>query len=227
MGIAIALAVTQILHQRGGRVTQAQRHFLGATLLHFAHGGLECLVDSIALGRAGQIDNGLGHRQFAFRTAEAFLGLPRIQRQGETARIGVADVFRSHAHHPARNIQGVATTVQHAREPVQAGVRVRAADRFVQRRDQIVEGLTLLVETSCAAGQNFVENGAVDAVLSLRGGDLRCQFKQVERAAGITVGKTGDTCQFFLAALHAGQAPLAIRQGIPEYAEDGVFVQRL
>src|SRR5690554_6411519 len=100
MGITIGLAVAQLLHQPGRRVAQVQRRFQRRLSGHILARGIVGLVHRIALGRTGQIDNGLGNRQLALGTAEPLLHIPGIQAQGQGPGIGIADVLAGHAHYP-------------------------------------------------------------------------------------------------------------------------------
>jgi hypothetical protein len=47
------------------------------------------------------------------------------------------DVLGSEAHQPARHVHRVFARLQHAREPIEAGIGVGVADRLVQRADEI------------------------------------------------------------------------------------------
>src|SRR3569833_1452523 len=66
----------------------------------------------------GEIDHGLGDGERAFGAAEPLLYVPGLERQGQRARVGVADVLIRHAHHAARDVERIGTAVEHAREPV-------------------------------------------------------------------------------------------------------------
>ena len=55
------------------------------------------LVHGVALRRTGQEYDRLRQCQFAFRAAESLVHLPRIQRDAQRPRVGVADVFGRHA----------------------------------------------------------------------------------------------------------------------------------
>src|ERR1019366_3550189 len=74
VGIAIALAVVEALHQRRRRIAQAQRHRSGAVGLDEGARRVPGAIDGIALRRHGEIDDRLGQRQLAFGRAEPLVG---------------------------------------------------------------------------------------------------------------------------------------------------------
>ena len=149
-------------------------------------GRLEAHVHRVAFWRAGQVSDGLGHRQLAFRAAEALLHFPGGQAQAQGARVGIADVFAGHAHHTARQVQRVATAVDHARKPIQRAIRVGAAYRFVQRRNLVVEGFAALVETPARVTEQALQQ--VDTNLAAVFGQVGRVLQQVEKAPPVAVG---------------------------------------
>jgi len=64
--------------------------------------------------------------------------LLRRIRLNEGVRVCQADVFDRHAHKPPGDVERVLATGKHAGKPIERGVGVGAAHRFVQRADQIV-----------------------------------------------------------------------------------------
>ena len=56
----------------------------------------------------------------------------------ERLRIGEADVLTREDHEPARDEPRVLARFEHAREPVEARVGIRAADRLDERGDDVV-----------------------------------------------------------------------------------------
>ena len=189
--VAIALAVAEALHQPRRRIAQVQRHVERAALLRIGHRGLERDVDGVALRGARHEHDGLREREFALGTAEPLVGLRRLQRELQRARIGVADVLGGHADHASRDVARVAAAVEHAAEPVQRRIRVGAAHRLVQRRDLVVELLALLVEAPVAARGHFRRDRlGDDAVARLR--QVRRHLEQVQRATCVAVGRARE-----------------------------------
>ncbi|MNN39472.1 hypothetical protein D3C81_1535110 [compost metagenome] len=204
VGIAVFVAVAQRLHQLGRRIAQVQRHLQRAMGRGIAHRRLEAHVHRIALRRAGQINDRLRDRQLALGTAETLLHLPRGQAQVERPRVGVADILAGHAHYAAGEVQRVTAAVEHAREPVQGGIRIGATHRLVQRADLVVEGLAPLVEAPAAVAQQVLQQTDADffAVLHQIGGILQ----EIEQPPAITVGCRQQQTASLLAD---GQTPLA------------------
>jgi hypothetical protein len=58
------------------------------------------------LGTRSEIQHRLGNGQLALRAAQAFEGVPGVERQLQRPRVGVADVLAGHAHHAAPGISG-------------------------------------------------------------------------------------------------------------------------
>ncbi len=212
MGITVFITVAQLFHQLGRRIAQVQRHFQGAVLGGRAQGGLEAHIHRIAFWRAGQVGDGLGHRQFAFRAAEALLHIPGRQAQAQSPRVGVADVFAGHAYHAAGQVQGVAATVDHAREPIQRTVRVGAAYGFVQRRNLVVKRFAALVETPACVTEQALQQ--VDTDFAAVFGQVRGVFQQIEKAAAVAVCGREQNLEGFVANAQPTLAqPLVFAQG--------------
>ncbi len=153
MRVTIGLAIIELAHEPGRCIAEMQGHLQTARGLGIGAGGLIGQIDGIALGRAGQINQGLRHGQFAFGTAETFLHRPGVEGQFQAARVGVADVLAGDADDAPRQIEGIDPAIQHAAEPVQRRIRRAPTHRFVQRGNLIVEILALLIETPYPAAR--------------------------------------------------------------------------
>ena len=114
-------------------------------LLRRAPGGAEGRVGRVRFRRGRDIDHRLRDREFALGRAEKVVGVLRGVADHQRLRIGEADILDRHAHHAAREIERVLAGIEHAREIIERGVRIGAAHRFVQRRDQIVMAVLRLV----------------------------------------------------------------------------------
>ena len=119
VGVAVILAVAEFFHQLRRRVADVHRHFECAEFACVFHCETEGLVHRVALCGAGHVHDRLRNREFAFGTAEALKSVPGIQRDFESARVRIADIFGCHAHHSPCDVDRVAAAVEHAREPVQ------------------------------------------------------------------------------------------------------------
>ena len=187
-------------------------------------GGLPGRIHRVALGCTGHEDDRLRQCQLPFRSAEALVGLPGVQGQGQRTGIGIADVLRCHADDAARDVRRITAPVEHPREPVQGGIRIRAAHRLVQGRDLLVERVALPVEAAVAAGQcsgNFgrTENPAVAQ-------QLRGDLEQVQGTACVTVGPASEGQEFIRSGsdLSRTQAALRIPQrGLEDSDQRGVI----
>mmetsp|Transcript_121880 Transcript_121880/g.339758 ORF Transcript_121880/g.339758 Transcript_121880/m.339758 type:complete len:468 (+) Transcript_121880:133-1536(+) len=185
MRVAVGMAVAQLLHQPGRRIAQVHRHGPRHVLLDEGTHRVEGLVDGVGLGRHRQVNHGLGQGQLAFGGAQALVGLGRVQRDAQRARVGQADVFTRHADQPAGDVAGIHAAIQHAREPVQRAVRAAAAHRFVQRGDDVVELVAALVVAAQLLAQRPLQQGLVDGCpLGQRGRGV----EGIQKPARVTVG---------------------------------------
>ena len=189
MGIAIPCAVAQIPHERGGCIAQRQRHLERAELLHIRVRFLERGVDGVALRRTGEIDDGVGEREFTLRAAEAVVGGPSVDGELQSARVGKTDVLHRHAHDAPRQIARVATAIDHAAEPVECSIRVGAAHAFVQRRHLVVELLAALVEAATRAARDLGGLRHADASFDRK---VDCDLEHVERTTTVAISRAGE-----------------------------------
>src|SRR6185437_2925050 len=191
VGILIAFSVSQPFHQPGGSIAEVVRHRIGAggadILEHAAVGG----VQRIRLGRQCQIGAALGQGKSPFRQPHGGEGLAGGEGLLERARIGEADVLGGEAHHAARDVERVFAGLEHARQPVEAGVHVAVAQRLVQGGDEVeVLFPRTVIEQRLVLGLELSAGEPVAAG--------RRSLEQVERGAGVAVGEGGN------AGKHAG-----------------------
>ena len=145
-----------------GRVADPERHRLGPRLERVLGGRAVGHVERVALGRRGQVHDELGERQRALRQADEVDGLLRGHRDHQRLRVGEPHVLAGEAHQPPRHVERVLAGLQHAREPVEARVRVRVAHRLVQRRDDVEVLLAGLVVEQRLARERLPHGGRVD-----------------------------------------------------------------
>ncbi len=199
-----------MLHEARRRIPDVQRDGPRAV---FGDEGTRLVVRNVhrvALGRAGEVDRRLGERELAFRCAEPLVGLDRVQRESQCARVGKPDVLARHADDPSPKVQGVGAPVEHATQPVQRSVGIAAAYRLVQRRDLVVERLATLVEAAQRAGDRGFDECEIDVAapcparrdrqlldqidqpppVAVRIGDNRVARRGRERSAGHGRGKS-------------------------------------
>ena len=225
VGIAVFVAVTQFLHELGRRIAQVDRDLARFILAHERHRGIERVVAGIALGGDGKVDDGLAQRELSFRRAEALIGLDRVVRELDGARVGDADVFPRHADDAAPQVFRIGAAVQHAAQPVQRGVRMRAAHGFVQRRDLVVEIVAALVEAARVQGQRVLDEFARDVGRFRRVGRRLRLLQQVQEAAGIAVRVADQRLYRDVVELQVRQA--ALLAGAFQQLAHLVVIQRL
>src|SRR5665648_634457 len=63
---------------------------------------------------------------------------------GVAPRVRKPDILYRHAHQPPRDIEWVLAPCQHARQPIQRGIGIGAAHRFMQGTDEIVMAVLAL-----------------------------------------------------------------------------------
>jgi hypothetical protein len=120
-----------------------------------------------------------------------------------------------HAHDAPGHIGRIATAVEHACQPVERSIRIRATHRFVQRRDLLVEHIALAVEATVTAGQcsrqNLGRQGCCRALSGLRNSEICGELEQIERAACITVGTLRELQEFGITGAESARTESAFR----------------
>ena len=137
VGVLVALAVAERLHQPGGRVAQVRGDRLGDVLGGVARRAAVGGVDGVALRCRRQVHRGLGQRGVGFGHPELVRRVGGGDGQRQRLRIGEPDVFGGEADQPARHVHRVLAGLEHPRQPVERGVRIGVAQRLVQRRDDV------------------------------------------------------------------------------------------
>ncbi len=108
--------------------------------------------------------------------------------------VGVADIFGGKAHHAPQNVKRVLPGGQHAAQRVKRCVRIASPHAFMQRRDQIVMLLSVLVIQKGFFQQRLLGGFRRDRSflpgqrLDHRGGRLQV----VEGRSGVAVGNPDD-----------------------------------
>ena len=99
-------------------------------------------------------------------------------------RVGKADVFAGEAHQPSQYIERLFARRQHTRQIIERGLRVGAAQGFVERGNQIVMAVAVLVVNRDAALEEFAQRGGIERVRDL--GSVE-RFGLIEQEASVTV----------------------------------------
>ena len=119
-------------------------------------------------------------------------------RERQRIRIGEADVFHGHADYPARDVKRIFSSFEHTSQPIERGIGIAVAHRFMERGDQVVMLFAGLVVEQNAALQGIVN----DLVGNLRAGLLaglpasqrRRNFQHVVGAARVAARISCDFC---------------------------------
>jgi len=151
VSVAVSVAVAQLLHQLVAHCADATAP-AAFVIFHEGAGIIIRHVGGIALGRHRHIQHCLRQRQLTLRAAQPFVRFHCVQRQPERSRIGQADILGRHADDTATEIKRVGAAVQHAYQPVQRGIGIGAAHRFMQGGNLIVKFLAPLSKASAASG---------------------------------------------------------------------------
>ena len=170
VGVLIVLAVAQAFHQAGGGVAQVQRDGLGGGLLHVLLNRSVGGVKRVRFRRDRKIDDGLREGEIAFGHADEIDGVTSGHAQRERVRLGEADVFDGHADHAARDVKRIFSGFEHARQPVEGGVGIAVANRFVERGDDVVMLFAAFVVEQNTLLEGFVDGGFGDCVRRVFGG---------------------------------------------------------
>ena len=101
-----------------------RRDFQRTLFPRIARGRIERAIYCVALGGTCHINKPLRDGKFTLRASQLFIGIPGAQGELQGARIGIADVFAGYAHGASCDIQRVAATIEHAREPIECRIRI-------------------------------------------------------------------------------------------------------
>ncbi len=201
MGVLVALAVVQLLHQLRRRVAKVQGDGFGGHGAHIALGGQAGAVQGVRLGRHRQVHDRVGQMHIALRHSQKMARLVGGDGDLQGLGIGHPDILAGKAHQPPGDVQRILAAVQHPREPVDRRVGVAVAHGFMEGGDEVVMLLAVLVVEQGAPvhalGQHGVGNvhGAVLIHMSVEHGHLQ----GVERRPSVSVGEAGDGLDLRLA----------------------------
>ncbi len=113
--------------------------------------------------------------------------------------------------------------LQHAAQPVERGVGVGVADGFVQRGDEVVVLLALLVVEQDALLEGLGGDVSGDACRRGARGEFGGDFEGVEGVAGVAAGVGGDGLEGAFVGgevLRCAQAALGVGEGALQEGED-------
>ncbi len=159
--VVVAGAVAERLHQLGGRVQDVRgRHqAAGLSSRWRRRPWSRCRARSIwARCRDRRSPGRSRARPPGCRAARR---PPRRPSPAQRLRVGEADILGGEADQAAGDVAGVLAAGEHAGEPVERRVRVGAAQRLMQRGDEVVVLLAILVVERGAAADHLGEAGGV------------------------------------------------------------------
>ena len=114
MGVFVAFAVVEVLHEPRGGVEEVEGDWFLAGGFNVGLDGGVGGVDRVGFGGHGEVDDGLGEGQVAFGGAEELHGLAGAEAEVEGFGGGEADVFDGHADDAAGEVHGVFAGQEHA-----------------------------------------------------------------------------------------------------------------
>src|SRR2546422_599175 len=187
VGVEVAGAVAEALHERGRRVAEVERDGERARLAHVLGGGEHGAVAGVRLGAGGEEGRRLRERDAALGQADEVDGVLGRDRHLERLGLGVAHVLGREDHHPARDEQRVLARLEHAHHPVDRRVRVAAAETLDERGDDVVVLLARLVVAERALLRGLLEQPKVEGARAARARQARGQLERVERDARVAL----------------------------------------
>ena len=147
MVVLIVVAVAELLAYTGHGIAEGARHGQCPGLLDDAVGGHAGELHAVALGCKRKVDGQFVERDEPFGDSHEVVSFAGAGRKQQGVRVGKADVFHAHAHETAQNESRVFAALDHAVQPVECSIGVRATHGLVQCRNQVVVFLAALVVT--------------------------------------------------------------------------------
>ena len=195
-------------------------------LLHVGQGAVVGGERGVTLGREREIERRFREGQEALRHADEMDGVLRGDRDGERARVRQSDIFRRQDDEAPRHEERVLAGLQHAGEPVERRVRIRAAQRLDERGNGVVVRVAGLVMGQAPLHDLLDECGR-DRLLPARREDRG--FEGAQGAARVAAGLHDDGVQRvrFNGRATPAQSPLAVVERALDESAKQVRRQRL
>ena len=198
---------------------------LGEIVLQFP----EAALQRVRLRRKREIHGGLGERVIRLRHTDEMRGLLRRARDDERLRVGETHVLAGEDDDAAGDEHRILARVDHAHEPVERGVRVRAAHALDEGRDGVVVLIAGAVVEERAPLQRLLDLLQADRSLPVGSwhGRVRRELERVECHACVAVAHR-DQPVFGLLGERDGAAKTALLlEGAMNDETDIVLGQRL
>ena len=211
--IDVALPVAQGRRTGIVGVTQVAGHAACRQVTHIGERGPERGGHRVRLGRSGQVDDRVGEVQLSFGEPHELDRPRRRVGKHETVRVGEADVLRGEDHEAPGDEAGILAGVEHAGEPVQRRVRVRAADCLDEGRHDVV--VLVIAVTQGAGGQRRLGVVQGDGGASVLGGQAGRDLERGEHVAGVALGPLHEMRPGIVVdpELTTPETPLGLGQG--------------
>ena len=175
------------------------RHGQRFSVAHVIHGGIDAHVGGIALGGRSQVNGGVRQRDARLRHADHFRRARRVQRHAQGVGVCQPHVFRRGDDQPSPDEADVLPGFQHHPQPVQGGVRIRAAHGLDEGGNRVVMGISQAVVLDGLALDGFHRNGEVhmdNAVFPGRGGQ-NGHFQSRDGLPGVSVRLGGQGSRLY------------------------------
>ena len=137
-----------------------------------------------------QINDEFRYRNIAFRRTETLIGVPRRNRHRQSLGIGKADILHRKPRQTAQKIERIFSALDHARRPVERRIGIRTAQGFMQRADEIVVSLAVLVVNRRAVLDDFFQIRPVHH--SVCRSEIVDAFNKIDKITPVAVGKVAN-----------------------------------
>ena len=141
-------------------------------------------IGSVRFGCGGQIKARLHDRQFALRAAEEIIGFLGGKALLQRLWIGETDILDRGAGQAAEQEQRFLAGGEHAGKIIERGLRIGATDGFVERGDEVVMPLAILVVHRDATLQ---KGGQAGGVQRFGKADRKQGLRLVEQEAAVAI----------------------------------------
>src|SRR6266851_4784275 len=195
-----------------------QRNWLCRCRLDVGPHGAISRIDRIRLRSQRQIDHGLRQRQTTLRLPEKVHRILRGEAEIQRLRSRQSDVFHRHAHDPARAVHRVFASLEHPAQPIERRIGVGVPHTLVQRRDDVVVLLALLVVEQYPPLQRLRRQRLGDGVVTALLRQLRRHLQRIQSVASVAAGVRGERGQCLIVGLNSrrAQATLGIAKRSPQ-----------
>ena len=193
MGIHIAVAIMQVLHESGGSVAYGKGHRLRQHVLGVCLGGFIGHIGGVGFRRHGQVNYGVAQMYITFGHSQKMTGLVGRHCQRQCLAVRHPYVLTGKTDQPAGHIQRILPSFQHTRQPVYGCVRVGIAHGLVERGYKVVVFFPFLIVQKTLFSDALLQHILCDRGLIRTDYPVcHCHFQGVQSRPGIPVCKPGN-----------------------------------